>query len=102
MYYNEKLKRIIKDNPSLPIYYFCDVDDLDSGFNYQIQVCDVVVGHISHYNERIFDNKLDFEECIADYIYDREDQYFSPEQEIERIVTQQKWERCILVYFKPV
>lgn len=102
MYYNEKLKRMIKENPSLPIHYFCDVDDLDSGYNYEIQVCDVTVGYISHYNDRVFDNKLDFEEYITDYIYDREDRYNSPEQEIKRIVERQRWEHSILVYFKPV
>lgn len=98
----EKLKKIVEEHPDLPIYYFCDVDDLNSGFNYQIEVCDVSVGYISHYNGRVFDNKIDFEEYITDYIYDREECYFSPDHEIKRIIESQKWEHSILVYFRPV
>ena len=100
--YTKKLKKIIELYPDLPINYFCDFDDWDSGFNYQIQIYDVTVGYISHYNDRVFDNKIDFEEYITAYIYDREDRYSSPEHEIKRIVDKQKWEHSILVYFGPV
>lgn len=108
----EELKRLIAENPDLPLMFFAEDTGNDTTYNYIS--CSSVTAHIGEVldcpnilnNEVIFDEKGYFEEelqemlCGIDEYRDLSDEEFDEVFKKEKSKYNDKWKDCIIVYVR--
>lgn len=96
----DKLFKLMKDNPELPIVFYCSSDELiDDNYrtfynNFNCEICDIY-----ETDEIIFDNKIDITEYYEDLYCDYEglsDKEF--DKKIQKLVEKTPHYKAIAVY----
>lgn len=89
----ELLKRLIIENPKLPIVFMCSADDLNGGYyctffeNFTSKICTIYKT-----DERIFDDEIDITEYYEDMYEDLTD------EQIKKLVEDTEQYKAIEIY----
>ena len=92
---SDELKKLIRENPDLPIVVMVDSEVCaDDSFRWwfapdiRFEVGDFLDCEQDVDDERVFDDKDDFEECLADRLGDGGDYDETSDEEFDRIVAE--------------
>lgn len=95
---NDEIKKIILENPTLPLKFFVS-EDANSGEYYSVQAepTSVNIQDLTLYNDMWCDNEEDLEEEIYTSLFDGN----RTEKEIENLIKEKlkeiKWEKFIVI-----
>ena len=99
MGYTSILRRLLVENPELPIKFFIGDNVNDGEFSSVLATpSEIRITEITLYNDKYYENDSDLE----DIIYDNLDDDISEEEadkEIERIINSLDWNEIIMVNF---
>lgn len=105
----EDLRKLIIDNPDLPLLVFAG-EDANNG-DYSYMSCSCINSHIGEFldcsqtcDSRCYTDRDDFEEDLADYLNDLEDVAAMTDVEFDARLKQELakyepyWKKCIILY----
>lgn len=84
---NEELRKLIEENPDLPLVFLVPVDDLDDSYGYMaFQNSSCYISEVYFYEDYYREDKRDVVEYYGDYLADEEEYKDLSDEEYEKVI----------------